>query len=436
MRDVLRGRTRPALEIIDFQSDNFGAKLEKRILEIKDCVADNVPFDDIVKEIEGMVRDRIGFKVFITTSEHLAAILPFYSNRNHVLLNKWWRGEISIPEQNKILRDAESKKGWVNIEKATVGGLFTEMTYNLFLNFKTMFIVYKLTVAEIVAVMLHELGHAFYACEYSDRLESTNQILAKVSREVNSKKEKKDLTYIYHELKKINKDIDEGDAETIAAGGTIPGKAMFKVIIGVVRTQMGSDAYDQTAFEQLSDNFSARFGYSRHLVTGLDKLHVAGWSPEKSSASLFFISMIQAIWLVTLTAASTVALFSGVFFQFLCGAYILLIMYGLLKLSGTAFKDMTYDGLKDRYLRVRREVVALLKDSKIPNEQIKGLLEDLYAIDLIVKETNEGQTLFNILGDVLFSDNRAGASSMKEQQLLEGLASNDIFVKAAHLRTM
>jgi hypothetical protein len=105
-------------------------------------------------------------------------------------------------------------------------------------------------------------------------------------------------------------------------------------------------------------------------------------------------------------------------------------------MSGTAFKDMTYDGLKDRYTRIRREVVTLLKDSKLPDEAIKASLEDLYAIDLIIKETGEGMTVWSVLGNLLFSDNRTATASMKEQQILEGLASNDIFVKAAHLRTM
>ena len=62
------------------------------------------------------------------------------------------------------------------------------------------------------------------------------------------------------------------------------------------------------------------------------------------------------------------------------------------------------------------------------------MLENIYAIDEAIKSTSVVRTLPAIISNFIFSGARQAVSSIKEQQLLEVLASNDLFVKSAELR--
>lgn len=97
-------------------------------------------------------------------------------------------------------------------------------------------------------------------------------------------------------------------------------------------------------------------------------------------------------------------------------------------------RDYTYDDLKIRYLRVRQDIVDQLKEIKDDKEVVKQMLENIYTIDEAIKSTSVVRTLPAIISNFIFSGARQAVSSIKEQQLFEALASNDLFVKSAELR--
>lgn len=428
---------KPALEVIDFQKDDFGVKLEAIISiivsKIKSDEYDNANRLDEKPEIEELTKlifKRLGLKVEFITNEILAAIIPFYSNKNHIFLHQFWRGGFQIDDQDKILKKAQDKEGSVDLAKAKLGGIFSEYTNKVHMHFHALVKDLELSPAEITGVLLHELGHGFYICEYSDRLESINQVLSNVATEVLSKK-KKDLKYVYRELEKINPEITEAEVEVLLGENrVIAGTKWFEVIVGSVKYQLGNAIYDDSSFEQLADNFPSRFGYGRPVLTGLDKLHRYFGDPSKSMTSIRVtqtLALLVMIGGVALIAAMLIAAFPvGLLYAMLAGL--------IFRMSGRDLQDGTYDELKRRYLRLRNDAVEQLKTDKLDKALAKSVLEDIYLMDSVIKETHDWSTVFSKLSNLVFSNARRAKASEAEQQQLEDLLSNDMFVKAAQLR--
>ncbi len=430
-----------AMEMIDFQSDTFGQDIEVLMTKIqsKALSGEYKTHNQLNKSPElemltSLIFNRLGLKVEFIVNSAMAAILPFYSNKNHVFLNDMFRGGFSIREQEKILRKAQDKAGFVNSHKAKVGGIFSEYENLVYMNFYDMFKVYKMSPGEMTAILLHELGHGFYACEYADRLESNNQALANVAQELASKKDSKDMIYIFRELEKVNSKITEEEVDKLINGNrVIAGATWFKVIVGGVRNQMDNSKYDDSSFEQMADNFAGRFKYGRQLMTGLEKLHALLGNVNKHPKWMAVLSMLQLARFVALAAFTMVMLFGGLIPHAL--------LYGVLtfltlRTAGEDFKDYTYDELKIRYKRVRNEYVELLKDLKIPKQQLDDTLADIYLMDSMINETHRYNNLLAPLANFIFSDAKAANKSIIEQQMLESLTFSDLFVKSAELRSI
>ena len=444
MRDVFnRPRNIISLEMIDYQDDKFGIKMEAILTELHQKMKDriykgNKDVRDSVelKQLKDVIFHRLGIKVKIITNSILAAVLPFYPTTHHIFLHEFWRGNVDIPDQDKLIKEANNKVGFVDLKKAQLGGVFSDYENTLYMNFSELFFQFNLTVQETVAVMLHELGHVFVACEYSDRLNTNNQILAQIAKDLSKNKKEKNVSYIFKNLKHINEEITEGDVDKIVNGTKIvAGYAWFKVVMGSVNQQLKESKYDQTSFEQLADNFAARFQYGRPLITGLDKITIEYLSPERVRGARIFSMLMNAISFLYMTAGIVGTVVTGMFPLTLL---LLFFLWLILLMSGEKNKDYTYDELRIRYARIRNEYVGMIKHMNLADEdiksQVKEILDNIQVIDGIVEDVEQYKTIFNILGNLFFKSNRDAASSIKEQQLLESLAFNDVFIKSAQLQ--
>lgn len=289
--------------------------------------------------------------------------------------------------------------------------------------------------SEVTAIILHELGHAFYVCEYADRLESNNQILANVARQLHSNKADKNMTHIFKELKSINDEISEEDVDALVNGTrVVAGVKWFKILVGSVDKQLSQDKYDETSFEQLADNFASRFKYGRPLITGLDKLSKAYGTPEKSRSTRIYLMALEAIYFVySGMLMGSIALGFTMFLPFVMGA----LLFSLaISLAGEKNIDYTYDSLRVRYKRIRNEMVELLKSDDLESKEIKTILESIRISDRTIEETGKYKSIFNMLANFLIPSNRKAKNSIVEQQVLEELAFNDLFIKSAELKTL
>jgi hypothetical protein len=437
-----------SLEMIDFQTDKFGARIEDIISRLyssmdKSAATNNETIVAMpeIQELEMSVAARLGFSIKIKTNQALAAVMPFYSQPNHIFIPDQWKGQPAddfIANKLDTVLKSGKRKGIINTKNAVVGGLFSEVCVDVYMNFKMLKGMYGLTPAETTGVFLHELGHAFYAMEYSDRMDASNQILANLAKTCLSKKNNKDTTYIYRELEKINPKIRKEEIDKMMSNDkTIASYSWFKFVVQAsaadTSSQMPNGIYNQTSFEQLADNFASRFGYGRQVVLGLDKLHKANWSPEKQRSAWIFY---QFMAIASVLASVMLLLYSiGI------GAVLPVVVFGFMTYlifssSGESSRDYTYDKLKIRYLRVRNDIVEMLKDPSLDKTNVKQAVTNLYSIDAIIKDSIEYNTLLDGFLNIIWTSDRNAGKSIREEQLLEELANNMLFVKAAEIRLM
>jgi len=436
---LLRPRSKISLETIEYQNDNFGADMEQIVGSLQKKILDGIYNESSliansneVRDLTNLIMERFGLLVKLTVDKSIAAVLPFYANKSHIFLNKFAHGIINIKSQNAQLNNAHGKKGTVNLQKARVGGWFSECENLLFINFEFLFKQYKLTPSETVAIILHELGHAFTTFEYSDRLETANQVLQDVAKEVTGKKTKADKVYIYRQLKTVNSNITEMEVDKLISGSKIIGDVTwFKVVTGTVTDQLTNDAYSQTSSEQMADNFVSRFGYYRSFISGYEKTNSLD-ELEKSRSVIRMQAITDTVFFMIVSLLAVVS-FPVSTFAFILSSS---TAYVLLRTSGEDYKDYTYDELKLRYKRVRNEAVNRLKDMKCPPEVARPILDDIYFMDKIISETFRFSSPLKKMANFLFSSARDAKDSINEQQLLEELAMNDLFIASTELRIL
>lgn len=430
-----------ALEMIEFQDNKFGISLETVLTELQSKIIKRdyvnnkiIRNSEEVKQLSILIEKRLGLKTEFVVNSGLAAILPFYPNKNHIFLDDMFRGNISIADQNKIIDSANNKEGFVDIEKAKVSGIFSEYINTVYLNFYELFVNLELSPAEVTAILLHELGHAFYSCEYSDRFETVNLVLTEVSKQISNKKKDKNLSYIFREIQSINDKVTEEDVDKIINGNrVVAGYLWFRVVIGSVQQQMKHAKYDETNFEQMADNFAARFNYGTALVSGLDKLHVVYISPEKNKTMRTF-SLIMSLLNFSILAYASLL---GFILPGMIGysVFMMILFVTSIFLSGEDMKDYTYDELRTRYARIRNEYVAMLKTLDLDNKNAKTILDNIETIDRVINDTMKYRDVYTFFSNLIFKRNRNALSAIEEQKLLEEFAFNDLFIKSAQLKT-
>jgi hypothetical protein len=445
-----------SLEMVSQQSKEFPMKLEEIYTVLKQKIDDGVysktrdfEVSPDIQKVKKLIFDSTGIQVDIVVNQREAAIVPLFVNRNHVFLKDAYRGNegfgYGIRDQERFLMESENKKGYVDRENGRVSGIYSEYLSILYMDYYTLYKVYGLSPAEVVAITLHELGHYWSYCENADRLSSTNQVLSEVAKELTSNDKDKKQTHIYKELTKINPQITEKEVQDLIEGKNIVGGLVwYKAVIGSVDHQLQNFKYDETSAEQLADSYAMRYGYGRALATGLDKMEKYGWNAEKSRLSyvgyfLFDVLMVYSslnrlttLLKMTVLAATKAAAIASV----VSLAITSVLVYSFFRAKGEDKVDYRYDELKVRYQRMRYELVNTLKDNRLSKSDANILVEDIKVLDEIIEDTYKYRSLSRILSTFIFLDARRAKNSIDYQQELESLVNNDLFIKASVLKNM
>ena len=428
------------LEMIDFQAnDRFGQDMELHITEIISAVKEGFPDAailklDALKSLQSTIFKRLGMRVKFTVDQHLAAIFPLYSNQHHIFLDKEWHGQVDIPDQRKFMESVVYKKGTVDTKAAKLGGFFSDYEHSVYMNFTELVKTYKLEAGEISAILLHELGHGFYACEYSDRHSTANQVLTNVAKELAKDKTKRNPEYIYKEMLKINPETKKEMIDDVVKGDrVIPGPGVFKYAIETVTYQLENSKYDDTAFENLADNFAARFGYGSMLVSGLEKLNAV--YPENTYKQIGF-------WSLVLMTLSAILFTIGLLYYGLIGSAIyfgymgLVLTWVLFSTAGEQGRDYTYDDIKIRYKRIRDQLVQQIKSKAYNVKDAIQLAKQIEYMDDLVKKTGQYRSSLDFIMNYIRPANFRAKKSIERQQLLEDLATNELFIQSLRLQAL
>lgn len=439
-------RSSIAAEAVEIQKNNdLGYKIQAQFTQIYELYMSGAEVNPRIlqngpqiQKVKDLIKQYLGVKINMDVGSILAATLPFYSNKHHIFINKEYRGLFNISKQEAILKQAKDRTATFDKQTGKMGGLFAEYDHPVYMNFHDLIHVYNLTPGEITAVFLHEIGHIATACEYADRMETTNQVLADIAEHLLVKKSNPNLKYVYTELSKIDNKVSQAEVEKLCTGNrVIAGYYWYKFVVKSIGAhdgnQLSDEVYDKNSFEALADNFAARFGYAKELVDALTKLHETAASPERFKFWMYAHQVMSASTFV----ATTVAIVSLITMGAVVPGFLLsFVFYAILNSSAENNKNHTYDRLKDRYLRIRDQYVAQLKSIHMDSDKTKTILENIDATDAIIKDTYKYDTMFNIVGNWITPGSSKTISSIEEQQLMERLAHNDLFTSSARLKSL
>lgn len=436
-------------EAISFQrNDPVGPALEAVCVKFIDLVKQGfkpkalAAQTKLIDEIQSIIKRRFGIQVVLIVDSYNAAVLPNYYLPTNTMLADAGKGKLTknpnvVTGHKEILELSSKNLGTVNADKAMVTGWFSEQVSPLCINFYKLYIEEGATAANIVASILHEVGHIFDAIMFLNRTHTANHVIADVARYIGSKRKDADVNYIYNEIKKIDSEATHDMAAALASGDTVVmGVTTQRLMVGAVNSLMSDRTYDRVQNEALADSFAVRFGYGDQLVLALERGE-SRWKEsdeERARASFMLTGTTKAI---IAFVSSGFLLLSG---AIISGGISLLIGAIVTKLIsnhvGIINQAKIYDDIKTRYLRIRQNLVNVIKDQSLDKELRTQILEQLTTIDTVIQRKETFTFFLDDVANLLSPSNRRAAKSIETQQKIEALIANELFVKASQLKVI
>jgi len=188
------------------------------------------------------------------------------------------------------------------------------------------------------------------------------------------------------------------------------------------RSELGIDYYDSTSCEQMADQFAARFGAGRELVTAMDAY---GDSYRREKYDYLLQATIRA-------CAYTFGLFAMPLLFVL-----LALVDGLAVWSFTSSDNAgTYDGDHDRIARIKRDMIHRLKHVKLSASEKKELIDDIEFLDQQQQRVKGYLGLHERIALLISSSHSKKYNFTQLQKNLEMLAASNIHVKAEKISSL
>lgn len=412
-----------ALEAIDFQKDHpLATALDSGVADLRKGNFKTVggfirhPLVDTIKKITGLdVSLRLG------TGSGGSVLVPDI-DINCPVINEWRRGISKTGEDaDNLFRVQDIIDGTVDMERVCVSGDYTKVPVTITIGSSMLSPnnPYSLSTREVSAILAHELGHSFYYLWALGNALGTNYILQDAARRLIGAKDETTRLLI---VDNINKEtgIDTLSTEALKKVKSVD-QCNVLLLDGAIRKQrsdLGMDPYNARSFEKMADNFSSRMGYTREVVTGLDKILRVEGSKAYDSALYFALTQITS-WTIGTLAFLTIKPFA---------------VLALLAFFGTDPLYSAYDTPRRRLEAMANDARAMLKDRNISAEVSKKTLEDIKEISAIVDKMVDRKSMFHLLQQALRPNIRRGTRNMELQLLLEDMANNKLYESAAALR--
>lgn len=438
-----------ALEIIAYQNqDSFPGDLADAIENIYDSIdkkkyPNNLSLVDKSPEIariEKMIFGRFNMKVVFDKelSQYIpAAVIPFMSDyltevtslkKISITDLKGLFGGTNIfrhvkkldKEKEEYLKRIHRRKGFVDKKNARLGGYLSDVKNYLIINFFQLK-AEGLTPQEVVAVILHELGHAFVGLETHHSLTTTNAVIAEIVDDINNNKQ--DRAYYVFKRHFNQEDIIDASLGGQKEITDFYGK-LASTYVGQLQSQFLNGKYDETNYENLADSFATRFNVGKELVSGLHKIHVRYGDVMDQNRTLWFaVLFVDMIGLIGWT--------------FFLGGVVsaILAQMTMYVLFGSSPEHMTYDDPQSRYVRIKNGIINNLKNQKLPAKLTKELIDQYLFIDELIKVSQPVKSVFDF-SEYLHPGNREDNYHIHLQQTVENNLNSILFLKSAQLRTI
>jgi hypothetical protein len=463
----------PGLEAIDFQrGSTLHADISAVIVELKAARA-AVDRDVIGKTLTQVILSKTGMLldvVFIPGRFNIKVGIHSLAS-SHPLMKKMELKMLADPLSDyKVVQFDKDIGGTVNLANSTVGGAFSQIPSTLYLPVS----IWEddlLTADEWAAAILHEAGHVFSYYELLGHMFITNYVLNEVvSRWLGDFATERRIDILngiekQYDTKITNKSelVENSDPSVVMA-------IVNASVMNKIRSELGTPYYDARTCEFLADQFAARHGAGRSMVTGMDKIHRASpWlfrSYEfRSTNSMIVANLVQLT--IVLTGNTPFSMFmrslskgienvglklTG---QILTSKPAAAIIHkGIISgakaigvtVSGVGLTFLTqlikengagkYDDAASRYAAIKREMLADLKTPGLDKSYIALVLSDIETVEAIVGNLNKVGMLDKMLYQYIVSSFKGDRKEIKLQQQYETLVNNPLFKHAAHLSTL
>lgn len=327
----------------------------------------------------------------------------------------------------------------IDREKAYITGLDKVIVEYMSQDFYGVINMESSTAREIAAIFLHEVGHAFTHIEYSTRqLRTPNVIMDTVLEDVkrNNEKPLETLKLIYKELGGDVKDIENKKGEAAV---------YFVVSKAIENFRNINDTYVSSVdSEQLADQFVARLGLGKELITGFDRVfskyrknkegHYALRNGGLVTASVAYGAFTtSSIILAVGSLASPLAISAAIAAGLVITAATVI---GSSLVDGLDYRTgKTYDDDKRRLIRVRNDLVKQLRLTINNDKALAKLLENLDTTDAVIKNMPNEPFKLNEYIYALISKHGKDTKRMEiTMGLIEDLMSNELYVKSEKLK--
>lgn len=437
-----------SFETIQYQhKDSFGGDLQALLQSIYDSIKSKeykttnqiIAKHPSVKKIEVLVKERMGLNIEISKDLYVispAAIIPFFGDymRGHRISDFYQTfgtgvrfGDIlkKVEEIDKAkiasMKKAHNQTGYVDLKHARVGGYLAQLRHYVLLNFVWMY-ESDITAAELAAITTHELGHAFDGLEEHYRLETTNRAIFDILVDLREGREDKALYRFRNKFTQTQ--FKHAQLSTSAERQDFCSELALRYM-DTIQSQYLDDKYDETNFENMADSFATRFGMGKDIVSGLHKLHLSGGAVlPRNGFGYSVVAFVQVLTLATLLLIAP---------PFGAMAYAGLAVFFM----GKRNANLTYDLPTDRYQRIKNTIVNAIKDTRLPVEVTKDLLEQIGYIDVLIEGfMNHDFDMGDAFANLLVPSNRNAVYYVNLQQMLERNLNNPLFVKSAELRVL
>jgi len=380
---------------------------------------------ELLDEMAATIKQHTGISLTVRLFKGMGAVveLPALTASNPIV-NQWRKGPWMSKKGVDLINAADKPlDGTIDLRKGKVDGVFTEVKQTLGIGDQLLrHPTVTFSSEEIVAIILHEVGHVFTYFEMMTRQASANYIIRGTVEQLSEAKDRKDKIRILKDTQDRT-GVDLGDIDELAdiADRRAVAVTLYKKQDDYTRSELGFSAYDTVGAESLADQFAARHGLALELVTGLDRIaRVTGNPAYMSTMTMVGIKLV--LW-GSLVGAS---LLSPIGVGVLTG-------FGILKVFFTLFEVEEYDELPQRFKRIRHQLIDGLKQPGISDSQRTSTVADIKQIDAIVSNLSEHTSMMAFVFNHLIPSRRRADRSKSFQQDIETMLANDLYLKATEL---
>lgn len=378
-------------------------------LQVKSKVTDQQLQDSGLAQA---LKKSLGLNVLIKTSTSFNAYTYFPTfDKNNPLINEFRKCFFENKDfhtQIALAKDKSVLSGTIDLKTGRVSGIFSEIVSEIYLGQKLL-TGSTFTSEEVVAILLHEVGHLITYYAAFTAMVRTNFVLQAVN--ANDFKTAPVKAKIL-----MMKAIDQAQGVELK-DKQILAQSQNEVLVSMIvkeeaiktRSELGYDFYDQRCSEAMADQFCTFMGMGVPLASALVKLNKSTWTNTRATQVM---SVILEFFIVFSTSGSLI---------------LADILLGALMVN-------TYDPTPERIERLKERMI---RDLKVLDQSDAKRLTLVREIEQLKKIDPNHYSDFSIglfIWNHVLPWGRRNVSAVQLQQELERLAHSELYFQSAQLR--